>query len=274
MSLTEVQIYDESSWNEIAKIDSNPYAFAKVCVTSLAVARGFSRQSIQCSEQESNANKFLNQLPEAERFDLVFLNPTTVLGPLLTRELRSTSEIVYHLMAGNLPLVPHWGTGGAPHRSLHTRTFGSVTHAMRSRGCARRGACCGGSTRAAQRTGSVHSQWPQHLARRLGQGTRCPLPDVCRMLHVMMFVFALPYLLPRSHRIVRYNVGTRVAPTLLTLALPMLDSKLSFNYLWSNVRHSAAPHLVLTSSLTVRLDRLLRYRPLQGGAGHGVRASF
>lgn len=120
MSLTEVQIYDESSWNEIAKIDSNPYAFAKVCVTSLAVARGFSRQSIQCSEQESNANKFLNQLPEAERFDLVFLNPTTVLGPLLTRELRSTSEIVYHLMAGNLPLVPHWGTGGAPHRSLHT----------------------------------------------------------------------------------------------------------------------------------------------------------
>ena len=37
-----------------------------------------------------------------------------------------------------------------------------------------------------------------------------------------------------------YNVGTRVAPTILTLALPMLDSKLSFNYLWSNVCDSQA----------------------------------
>ena len=66
-----------------------------------------------CREQESNVNRFLNQLPEAERFELVILNPTTVLGPLLTREVRSTAEITYHLMAGNLPLVPHWGTGGA-----------------------------------------------------------------------------------------------------------------------------------------------------------------
>lgn len=86
-------VFDESSWNESSTVSESPYPLSKALAEKAAWA-------------------FVEALPEAERFSLVTMSPTFVLGPVLTKAHgRSSPGVIRDLLTGKFPLVPnfHWG---------------------------------------------------------------------------------------------------------------------------------------------------------------------
>lgn len=92
-SLPDDYLFSEADWNESATLDDAPYPLAKTLA-------------------EKAAWKRVEALPEAERFQLVTINPTFVLGPLYIRShIRSSPAIVRDLLRGKFPLVPNFHFG-------------------------------------------------------------------------------------------------------------------------------------------------------------------
>jgi dihydroflavonol-4-reductase len=93
-------IHRESDWNESASLRESPYPLSK----KLA---------------EQAAWTMVEQLPEDRRFALVTINPTMVLGPILSKEhARSSPSVVRDLMTGKFPMVPNFSFGIADVRDV------------------------------------------------------------------------------------------------------------------------------------------------------------
>ena len=81
-------VYTESDWNETVPLRAEPYPLSK----SLA---------------ERAAWGFVEALPDDERFELVALNPTFVLGPMLhATHARSSPALIRDLVARSFPACP------------------------------------------------------------------------------------------------------------------------------------------------------------------------
>jgi nucleoside-diphosphate-sugar epimerase len=81
--------FSESDWNESATLRTDPYALSKLRAERAAIA-------------------VRDALPEGERFTLVALHPSTVLGPILAPDhVRTSVDIVRSLMRGDFPGVPN-----------------------------------------------------------------------------------------------------------------------------------------------------------------------
>lgn len=86
-------VHRESDWNESATLKDSPYPLSKVLAEKAAWA-------------------LVEQLPEERRFALVTINPTMVLGPILTKDhARSSPSVMRDLMTGKFPMVPNFNFG-------------------------------------------------------------------------------------------------------------------------------------------------------------------
>lgn len=86
-------VHVESEWNESATLKESPYPFSKVLA-------------------EKTAWAMVEALPEDRRFALVTINPSMVLGPILSKEhARSSPSVIRDLMTGKFPMVPKFAFG-------------------------------------------------------------------------------------------------------------------------------------------------------------------
>lgn len=86
-------VHDESDWNESASLATSPYPLSKVLAEQAAWAR-------------------LGALPAEQRFALVSLNPTMVLGPMLAKNhARSSPSVIRDLLTGTFPMAPNFSFG-------------------------------------------------------------------------------------------------------------------------------------------------------------------
>jgi dihydroflavonol-4-reductase len=122
-SLPPDYLFSEADWNESATLADSPYPLSKTLA-------------------EKAAWKRVESLPEGERFQLVTLNPTFVLGPLYVRaHIRSSPAIVRDLLRGKFPLVPNFHLGivdvrdvAIAHAEALRREDASGRHILDSRG--------------------------------------------------------------------------------------------------------------------------------------------
>ena len=56
---------------------------------------------------ETAAWKFREELPEEERFDLVAINPSFVIGPTLMKQPFSSAEMIKSFMDGSMSKLPY-----------------------------------------------------------------------------------------------------------------------------------------------------------------------
>eukprot|EP00741_Cyanophora_paradoxa_P010616 tig00020537_g10260.t1 len=85
--------YSEEDWNLTSTKANNPYSLSK-----------------KLAEEE--AWRFHRELPPDRRFELCTINPTLVLGPLLSDRADGTSvSLVRSVLSGRLPLLPPIGFG-------------------------------------------------------------------------------------------------------------------------------------------------------------------
>jgi dihydroflavonol-4-reductase len=143
-------LYSEADWNESSTVDESPYPLAKTLA-------------------ERAAWKRLEALDEAERFELVAINPTFVLGPLYVRDhIRSSPSIVRDLLRGKFPLIPNFHFGfvdvrevAFAHAEALRRENASGRHILDSRGVWLR-----------EMAAILRAAFPGHKVPRL------PMPDV------------------------------------------------------------------------------------------------
>lgn len=84
----ESYVFTEADWNESADLKVTPYMLSKTLAERAAWA-------------------FQGALPEAERFELVALNPVVVMGPLLKKEhVRSSPNTLRDLLVRKMPACP------------------------------------------------------------------------------------------------------------------------------------------------------------------------
>jgi len=82
------KIWTENDWNDAVSIERNPYHFSKVMA-------------------EKGAWEFQEKLSSDEKFNLVTICPTTVLGPQLSADSMSiTTSLIRSLMQGEYPGLP------------------------------------------------------------------------------------------------------------------------------------------------------------------------
>lgn len=81
-------LHSETDWNQSVTVKSDPYALSKV-------------------RAERAAHAFVGSLPKDERFEVVSILPSLVLGPVETSaQLSSSPAILFELMRGAWPGVP------------------------------------------------------------------------------------------------------------------------------------------------------------------------
>ena len=86
-------VHTEANWNDSANLETSPYPLSKTLAEKAAWAR-------------------YEGLPDAHRFGLVTLNPTMVMGPILTKEhARSSPSVIRDLLTGKFPMVPNFNFG-------------------------------------------------------------------------------------------------------------------------------------------------------------------
>lgn len=86
-------VHRERDWNEHATVERTPYPLSKVLAERAAWAK-------------------LDALPPERRFGLATINPTMILGPILSVEhARSSPSVIRDLMTGKFPLVPKFNFG-------------------------------------------------------------------------------------------------------------------------------------------------------------------
>jgi dihydroflavonol-4-reductase len=86
-------IHRETDWNAGATLEASPYPLSKTLAEKAAWAT-------------------VEALPEDRRFGLVTINPSMVLGPILTKEhARSSPSVIRDLMTGKFPMVPKFAFG-------------------------------------------------------------------------------------------------------------------------------------------------------------------
>jgi dihydroflavonol-4-reductase len=86
-------VHRESDWNASANLKESPYPLSKRLAEQAAWAK-------------------VEALPEDRRFALVTINPSMVLGPILTKEhARSSPSVIRDLMTGKFPMVPKFNFG-------------------------------------------------------------------------------------------------------------------------------------------------------------------
>jgi nucleoside-diphosphate-sugar epimerase len=86
-------VHSESDWNRSASVEASPYPLSKTLAEQAAWA-------------------MVEQLPEDRRFALVTINPTWVLGPIMSKEhARSSPSVIRDLMTGKFPMVPNFYFG-------------------------------------------------------------------------------------------------------------------------------------------------------------------
>ncbi|MEM7154848.1 MAG: aldehyde reductase [Myxococcota bacterium] len=80
--------FTEEHWNESARVDVNPYPLSK-------------------TEAERAAWTFVDEQPADHRFELVTINPSWVLGPVLAKvHGRSSPAVMRDLLTGKFPMTP------------------------------------------------------------------------------------------------------------------------------------------------------------------------
>lgn len=85
-------LFDEQDWNDSASLD-DPYPYAKTTA-------------------ERQARQFVERLPEAQRFGLVAIHPTYILGPVLHQNhARGSPSLIRDLLCGKFPLAPDLAFG-------------------------------------------------------------------------------------------------------------------------------------------------------------------
>lgn len=83
--------FSEDDWNESATLEGSPYPLSKTLAEKAAWA-------------------FVKELPEDQRFALVTINPSLVLGPVYTKgHGRTSPAIIRDLLTGKFPLIPKLG---------------------------------------------------------------------------------------------------------------------------------------------------------------------
>lgn len=81
-------LFTEEHWNESAKVDVNPYPLSK-------------------TKAERAAWDFVDKQPAEARFELLTINPSWVLGPVLAKvHGRSSPAVMRDLLTGKFPMVP------------------------------------------------------------------------------------------------------------------------------------------------------------------------
>jgi dihydroflavonol-4-reductase len=100
--------YTEDDWVDDATLDTNPYGLSK-------------------RDAEKAAWAARDALPEADRYDLVVVNPTLVIGPAYTRvHLRSSVSVIRDLMRGTFKGAPNLGFGLVDVRDVVTALVDGV----------------------------------------------------------------------------------------------------------------------------------------------------
>jgi len=85
-------VFNEDDWNDSAD-RSDPYPFAKTTA-------------------EREARRFVESLPDDQRFELVAIHPSYILGPVLhTKHARGSPSVISDLLRGKYPLAPNLAFG-------------------------------------------------------------------------------------------------------------------------------------------------------------------
>jgi len=93
------KIYTEEDWNTDNTIKGTPYGYSKV-------------------QAEKFAWKFVKDLPEDKRFELVTICPELIIGPQLHDSIPESNVMIKRLMTGELPAMPQLNFGIADVRDV------------------------------------------------------------------------------------------------------------------------------------------------------------